>query len=319
MVFNTPTTVEELNLETSVTSCDLEVNSVEDLTFDQDLFEVKETPGKGQGMIATQDILPGTIILREEPLVVMPDRIFQMEDFDYMEEWLEKRLLKLDSKKRQQFFDLADSRSDTEEKTILGIFFTNDMNFIDESAALFPMMARVNHACCPNADFITREKLGVQDLVATRLIKKDQEIFISYLPACAEGSEVRKSRQEYTQEWYGFKCNCSECILKKNEGSRSKVSKTHAKGLEDLDLEDYSNLIENLIQIHCKLPYQNKICQAGFEKSLKFGNWKKATQFFAAGYLNDSILNGDKDQNKWNFVINSTPVMINNEIYLFPN
>ena len=37
MVFNTPTTVEELNLETSVTSCDLEVNSVEDLTFDQDL------------------------------------------------------------------------------------------------------------------------------------------------------------------------------------------------------------------------------------------------------------------------------------------
>ena len=44
------------------------------------------------------------------------------------------------------------------------------MNFVDDSAALFPTMARVNHACRPNADFITRKFLGLQDLVATKFI-----------------------------------------------------------------------------------------------------------------------------------------------------
>ena len=34
------------------------------------------------------------------------------------------------------------------------------MNFTDDSAALFPTMARSNHSCTPNSEFITREKLG---------------------------------------------------------------------------------------------------------------------------------------------------------------
>ena len=45
-------------------------------------------------------------------------------------------------------------------KTTLGIFYTNCMNFVDDSAALFPTMARSNHSCTPNSEFITREKLG---------------------------------------------------------------------------------------------------------------------------------------------------------------
>ena len=88
----------------------------------------------------------------------MPDKIFSLEDPDEIEEWLEKRLLKMPASQRQKFYDLSDSRFD--EKTTLGIFFTNDMNFIDESAALFPVMARVNHACQPNADFVCRPQIG---------------------------------------------------------------------------------------------------------------------------------------------------------------
>ena len=95
---------------------------------------------------------------REKPLVVMPDKIFSLDDPDEIEEWLEKRLLKMPASQRQKFYDLSDSRFD--EKTTLGIFFTNDMNFIDESAALFPVMARVNHACQPNADFVCRPQIG---------------------------------------------------------------------------------------------------------------------------------------------------------------
>ena len=98
----------------------------------------------------------------------MPDKIFSKDDMDYIETWLEKRLNKLESSEREKFFDLSDSRN--EEKSILGIFFTNDMNFTDDSAALFPLMARVNHACQPNADFISRPRKGKYKSNKTHLI-----------------------------------------------------------------------------------------------------------------------------------------------------
>jgi hypothetical protein len=49
---------------------------------------------------------------------------------------------------------------DGENKTTLGIFYTNDMTFTNDSAALFPNMARANHSCTPNSDFVARHHLG---------------------------------------------------------------------------------------------------------------------------------------------------------------
>jgi len=323
MVFIPAETLSEAQSDTS--SYDLDIDSVEDFNVgslshrNDDLFEIRETEYRGQGMFATQDIEPGTVILREEPLIVMPDRIFQKDDVDDIEEWLEKKLLKMDAQKRQTFFDLSDARSDNGDKTILGIFFTNDMSFIDESAALFPVMARVNHSCCNTADFISRIDLGVQDLVSTRLIKKGQEIFISYLPASAEGSADSKVRQEYTQHWYGFACKCVYCTQKTSESIRKRVDELQKSNLKDLSMSECSELIENLININCKLPHQNLVCQTGLEKALAENDWKMAVQFMAAGYLNDSILNGDDSTNVWTFVANSKPVSIDNEIYLFPS
>ena len=58
------------------------------------------------------------------------------------------------------FTILFNTDSGTSNKTTLGIFYTNCMNFVDESAALFPTMARSNHSCTPNSEFITRDDLG---------------------------------------------------------------------------------------------------------------------------------------------------------------
>jgi len=325
MVFNAPTCVEKVQPESlekaEILSVHYGAKKVTPIHKDDTeiawKFEVKETSNRGQGMFAAEDILPGTVILREKPLVVMPDKIFSLEDPDEIEEWLEKRLLRMPASERQKFYDLSDSRFD--EKTMLGIFFTNDMNFIDESAALFPVMARVNHACQPNADFVCRPQMGVQDLVATQFIAEGEEIFISYLPAMAEGSAPSKIRQEYVKEWYGFSCLCKQCCIKDLDKIRSKITELQEKGIETLTSNECRDLIEKLIKIQCKLPHQNLICKIGFEKSLACNDWKKAAQFFSTGYLNDSILNNCEEINQWNFVTNSTPVCINNEIYLFPN
>merc|ERR1711997_605015 len=214
-------------------------------------------------MFALEAIEPGTVILREKPLIVMPDQIFADDDMDYIDNWLEKKLLKLSAEDRQSFYDLTDSRG--ENKTGLGIFFTNDMNFIDDSAALFPIMARVNHACQPNADFICRPHLGVQDLVATEFISKGEEIHISYLPAMAEGSNTCKVRQEYMKEWYGFSCLCQQCCIKDLGNVRTKVIELQEKGIETLTAIEATGLIEKLIKIQSKLPHQNLVCKIGFE------------------------------------------------------
>jgi len=325
MVFNAPNSVEKAqpdNLDKSeILRVDLSENVSITHSDDKETgfkkFEIKETRKAGQGMFAAEDIKPGTVILREKPLIVMPDKIFSNDDDDFIETWLDRRLLKMEASQRQKFYDLTDSRS--EEKTTLGIFFTNDMNYIDDSAALFPVMARVNHACQPNADFISRPHLGVQDLVATEFISKGKEIFISYLPAIAEGSAPCKVRQRYVQKWYGFSCVCKQCCIKDLDNVRTKVTELQEKGLETLTANEATGLIEKLIKIQCKLPHQNLVCRVGFEKSLAINDWKKAVQFFSVGYLNDSILNNEEETNQWNFMINSTPVCINNEIYLFPN
>ena len=40
-------------------------------------YEVKELPGKGSGLIATKDFYPGDLVMREHPIINMPDKVFR--------------------------------------------------------------------------------------------------------------------------------------------------------------------------------------------------------------------------------------------------
>ena len=103
-----------------------------------------------------------------------------------------------------------------------------------------------------------------------------------------------------------------------NNKIRSTITNHQSKGLENLDSNDCREVLEGLIKIEAKLPHQSKVCKIGFEKALSENNWKNAAEFYAAAYLNESILNCD-EINQWNFVSNSTPISINNVLYLFPD
>ena len=74
------------------------------------------------------------------------------------------------------FADRNSEESESLDKTTLGIFYTNCMNFVDESAAVFPKMARGNHSCAPNTEFITNHSLHAQELIAVKPIEKGAEI-----------------------------------------------------------------------------------------------------------------------------------------------
>ncbi|KAI0600882.1 hypothetical protein F4775DRAFT_607961 [Biscogniauxia sp. FL1348] len=70
---------------------------------------------------------------------------------------------------------------------------------------LSPALAMVNHSCVPNAfvQFIGRKAV----LHANQEIKKDEEIFISYI----EPMPHRAHRQESLKRRYHFDCNCPRC------------------------------------------------------------------------------------------------------------
>ncbi|PVH84318.1 SET domain-containing protein [Cadophora sp. DSE1049] len=70
---------------------------------------------------------------------------------------------------------------------------------------LSPTLARANHSCTPNA-FIVFDSRNVS-LRALRPIKKDEEIFISYI----DPTEDLAQRQSTLKQRYFFTCKCTRC------------------------------------------------------------------------------------------------------------
>lgn len=79
-----------------------------------------------------------------------------------------------------------------------------------------PHFSFFNHSCEPNATWkaSTETSTGgtTVEITATRPIKKDEQIFISYCDDGANGQELTKhQRQELLMPWLGKECSCSRC------------------------------------------------------------------------------------------------------------
>ena len=73
----------------------------------------------------------------------------------------------------------------------------------DYGPLTLPIIAKTNHSCKPNARFRFNRETGSMHLFAIRDIKKNEEIYVSYL----ENKKIDNHRL-YLQEHYGFICNC---------------------------------------------------------------------------------------------------------------
>jgi hypothetical protein len=218
-------------------------------------FEIKKVPGKGNGMFATKRIYPGEIILREIPLLIVTDEIYN--DQDKCERYLDRIVEKMPMHDRRRFLSLTDGRN-CSGPTYLGRFYTNDMDW-DGDVCLCPTMARANHSCRPNTDFYTRQDLGEQRLVAISVIEKGAEITISYLPSADEGTDIRSRRQAYLRSFWGFQCTCLECTLQDeelevNEAIREEIKEIQSGGLENLLPYELERLLSLCVEVSVK-PY----------------------------------------------------------------
>ncbi|KAF9876117.1 A/G-specific adenine glycosylase [Colletotrichum karsti] len=171
-------------------------------------FEVQEIPGKGLGAVALSKIRAGEVIAREHPKImqIASEETFRAIDRGEALWVLEEGFVRLPVKDQVKVFELARSTGghvleDIIRTNTFGVTFNNVSHY-----ALFPEVARINHACRPNSITRFSPRTLALEVVAYRDILPGEELSISYSPLNMD----YKDRQQTLAEW-GFKCNCSLC------------------------------------------------------------------------------------------------------------
>jgi hypothetical protein len=173
---------------------------------------------------AKKDIKKGTIIIKEYPTI----NLFGQNVFDRDVEFIKKLIQHEESQlfprsysqfKRTKMTKYILSKIDQINNTSIKNFFDKfDKDTIEfyyckhlfnsfegnEYGPLYlPLIAKLNHSCNPNTMFTLNKDTGQMILLATRDIKKNEEITDSYL-----SNKNIISHQSYLQDHYGFQCGC---------------------------------------------------------------------------------------------------------------
>ena len=224
----------------------------------------------------------------------------------------------MSSEGRSLFYDLSDCRSEGGDKTTLGIFFTNCMVFQGDDTALFPTMARVNHACNPTSEFVTRRKMGCQDLMAVKPISKGEEITLSYLGSSEEGSEPSAVRMEYLRNQYAFRCVCRTCSSPRDDALRSTIKKLQGRGSGNLLISELERMVDGLERIQSKVVHLSEIYQELLDRAIAENDGPLAIKAMSSVYMFKNIIGAEDAQDWMRILKNSNPVVIGGTCYMFP-
>ncbi|EED12492.1 SET domain containing protein [Talaromyces stipitatus ATCC 10500] len=176
------------------------------------LIEVRESPGKGLGVFAKDNIPRGTRILAESSLLKVendnPDakKILQaFEDLTPSQQssYLELHRYTFDSDKQileAQMGQTWDEMAEMHRK-VLNIYTANSF------PSIYLLGSRFNHSCVPNTTHSYHPSLDKETFHTIQDITAGEELLITYI----DGSNWDRSRrQKYLQKW-GFQCNCPVC------------------------------------------------------------------------------------------------------------
>ncbi|TDZ39448.1 SET domain-containing protein 5 [Colletotrichum spinosum] len=188
-------------------------------------YEVKEIPGKGLGVVANAAIRAGEVVMREYPRILQTASADVLEGLERGEVmWvLEEGFVRLPREDQARIFDLARSTGghpveDVIRTNTFGVTFNNVTHH-----GLFPGIARINHACKPNAVTRFSQTTLALDVVAYRNIAPGEELSISYSPL----NMLSHDRRRALREW-GFNCTCALCsspapVLAASDARRGRV------------------------------------------------------------------------------------------------
>jgi hypothetical protein len=191
------------------------------------LWTIVYLPNKGRGVIASQNIKPGTLLISEPPLLTT-EVITSVES---TENDLGIHLRSLPSEKQKAFLSLHNNFPG-KENPLSNIVRSNGYPLGAEAdiGGVFENISRINHSCLPNAVHSWNGLLGErgeETVYAVRDIKEGEEITVSYL---AGGPS--KERQSILKQSFGFDCTCvlcdsSDADLKASDERLSRIQELH--------------------------------------------------------------------------------------------
>ena len=199
-----------------------------------DIIRVEEIPEKGVGCVAVVDLVPGTLVLREEPtLYVTPDmdghaetinafaelnseeqdKVLQLYNAYSMEEslWTETMRKELDI----CVVDAGDiSYTGVSKQTALKVWQIWLTNAYDQG--IFLLLSRFNHSCQPNTEYFWNTDLEVWalDVRTVRQVRAGEELTVCYRSFWPNST---MERQSMLRGSYSFDCYCEGCDISEDE------------------------------------------------------------------------------------------------------
>lgn len=187
------------------------------------LFEVAVIPGKGRGLVARVDVAQGTRILCEELLLIAP-----CQPPEQLERVLASKLKAMPKDKQRQFLSLHNNHPG--RHAFGGIVRTNALPCGPGSpiGGVYPTISLINHSCLPNSHNNWNGAAEHETIHATRLIKRGEEITISY-----EEGKLSADRRQFLKDSFGFLCECPLCNLPPAEVKASDDRRRLIQRLDD--------------------------------------------------------------------------------------
>ncbi|KAH6654073.1 hypothetical protein BKA67DRAFT_604491 [Truncatella angustata] len=189
------------------------------------IWRVAEVPGKGLGLIATQNIELGDHIMSTTASVMIDYNVFYDTTAQQLIDMEVAAVRYLPDKHRRTFLNLSthDHAGDYEAQ-VSKVILTNSFDipssgfitYEEDSEennfyTVFPEISRMNHDCRPNADYYFDPETFAQHIHAVRPITAGEEITISYIDT-VQTQQGRLARLNHS--WH-FPCSCSSCTQNK--------------------------------------------------------------------------------------------------------
>ncbi|KAH7384133.1 hypothetical protein DE146DRAFT_727354 [Phaeosphaeria sp. MPI-PUGE-AT-0046c] len=223
------------------------------------MWEVKGTEDKGKGLFAKSDvaaIFAGESLIIKTPVLFITKQLIDKATTTQKEIVLNTALEQLPEKTSKMVKSLAKSWGGSEA---LDVTLTNGIEvqwpWVDEMPkllAITPEVARINHACRPNALWRFNDYTLEFDVFALKELKPGDEIMLSY------GYEMRSHgrRTRSIQANHNFTCLCSLCTASETEISDSNDRLSEIKAIKSVlpsdpaDSPQLLGLLPNLIKLY---------------------------------------------------------------------
>ncbi|KAJ8118891.1 hypothetical protein OPT61_g221 [Boeremia exigua] len=187
------------------------------------LFEIRDIPGKGRGLVARVEISVGTRVLCEEPILTS-----QHLSPANLEQDLAMRLKKMPKTSQRQFLSLHNNFPG--RSPFSNTFKTNALPCGIDSpiGAVYPTIYLINHSCIANCHHSWNGLLEKETIHAVRPIAAGDEITISYNEGGTHDVRRRRLREDF-----GFTCDCASCVCNPADREASDARRLLIQTLDD--------------------------------------------------------------------------------------